>query len=69
MAEAVEHWHAAGLAPQQLSVLGQVTFQVTDLPGAQLGWASGREVLIDVNAAGWGWSFGSAPGRMDLERP
>src|SRR5262249_23191299 len=51
----------------QLSALGQVTFHLTDLPGTLLGWASGRDIWIDVDAAGWGWSFGSAPGRMDLE--
>jgi hypothetical protein len=66
LAAAMEHWYAAGLAPQQLSALGQVTFHLTDLPGALLGWASGREIWIDVDAAGWGWSFGAAPGRMDL---
>jgi hypothetical protein len=66
LAEAMEHWYAASLAPQQLSALGQVTFHLTDLPGALLGWASGREIWIDVDAAGWGWSFGAAPGRMDL---
>jgi uncharacterized repeat protein (TIGR01451 family) len=66
LAGAVEHWHAADLAPQHLSALGHVTFHITDLPGAQLGWASGREIWIDVDAAGWGWSFGAAPGRMDL---
>src|SRR5262249_39085690 len=42
------------------------TFHLADLSGSLLGWASGREIWIDVDAAGWGWSGGPAPGRMDL---
>jgi hypothetical protein len=55
--------------------LNQVTTDVVDLPGDMLGGATGTGILIDVNAAGYGWHTDSAitvsgtavePGRMDL---
>jgi hypothetical protein len=62
LAAAMGFWHGT----EQLSALSQVTFHLTDLQGALLGWASGREIWIDLDAAGWGWSLDAAPGRMDL---
>jgi hypothetical protein len=44
--------------------LADVEFVVGDLDGALLGEASDGLIVIDVDAAGWGWSF--AGGRMDL---
>jgi Matrixin len=37
-----------------------VTFAIGDLPESQLGFALGRQIVIDATAAGWGWT------RMDL---
>src|SRR5262249_42889414 len=57
---------AAGVDPRELSNLANVTLHVGNLPGAELGFASGGEIWIDRTAAGWGWSLDDAPGRMDL---
>jgi len=47
-------WSAAGA-----DVAG-ITAAVADLPGSKLGQASGRRILVDPVAGGWGWD------RMDL---
>ena len=50
--------------------LARASIRIVDLPGAQLAVTSGRRILIDVDAAGWGWYSGTgkrvAAGRMDL---
>jgi hypothetical protein len=43
---------------------------VADLPGAQLAETRGRRIVVDLDAAGWGWFAGLGPRvtpeRMDL---
>ena len=41
---------------------------VADLAGLALGWTDGSSILIDANAAGFGWNHGTVvqAGRMDL---
>ena len=67
-AQAVAAWEAAGLTATQISALTQVQLVITDLPGSLLGETVGEEVMIDTNAAGYGWSIGRevAPNRVDL---
>jgi hypothetical protein len=48
--------------------LANVSFQITDLPGALLGEVSGSTVSIDSNAAGYGWFVDPTPGD-DVEFP
>src|SRR5690606_36662415 len=36
--------------------------RITDLPGAQLGWAEGLSITLDATAAGRGWFVDSTPG-------
>jgi hypothetical protein len=53
----------------RLASLGDMRISFADLAGDTLGYTSGRNVLIDSDAAGYGWSLGgsgSADGRMDL---
>ncbi len=59
LARARALWVADGAPPD---VLDGVTFAVADLPGAVLAEAWGSHVVVDVSAAGWGWS----PSGMDL---
>jgi len=47
-----------------LAGLGGIQVRLADLSGAELGFASGRSILIDSDAAGYGWSVDF--GRMDL---
>jgi hypothetical protein len=64
--EAAAHWQAAGLTPQQAALLRGVDVQIADLGGATLGLTSGNTILIDDNAAGWGWFVDPTP-RDDSE--
>jgi hypothetical protein len=58
VSEALARWAAAGA---DVSALKDVTFQIADLPGAELGLASGHTITIDANAAGWGWFVDPTP--------
>src|SRR5262249_47233236 len=66
VAQGISAWRAAGIDPATLSNLDQVRVHLGNLPGAELGYTAGGEIWIDQMAAGWGWSIGPAPGRMDL---
>ena len=58
---ALSYWETLGLSDAQLELLQSVDFVLTDLPDAMLGGASGTTVLIDVNAAGYGWFVDGTP--------
>jgi hypothetical protein len=58
VSEAIARWAAAGA---NVGGLKDVTFQIADLPGAELGLASGNTITIDTNAAGWGWFVDPTP--------
>src|SRR5262249_3125005 len=69
VAQAIEHWRAAGVDPGRLSALDHANVHVANLYRGELGLASAwGEVWIDRTAAGWGWSLDANPaqGRMDL---
>ena len=64
---AVATWRAAGA---DVGSLAQVTLQIASLPGTELAEVVGSTIVLDADAAGWGWSIDPAavaPGRMDLE--
>lgn len=46
---------------QVLATLSGVNVQLADLPGGMLGEDSGRTILIDRNAAGYGWFVDPTP--------
>jgi len=56
--EAVARWSASRLTPAQAAILSDLHVGVSDLGGATLGVAypTTRDVRIDDDAAGWGWS-------------
>ena len=58
-ARAVAAWAAVGGDASGVSV------SVGDLPGLTLGSTSGTSVVLDADAAGWGWSV--AGGALDLD--
>ncbi|MDA1053499.1 MAG: Ig-like domain-containing protein [Planctomycetota bacterium] len=43
------------------SLLGDITFRIADLEGAYLGLATPSEILIDRDAAGYGWFIDDSP--------
>lgn len=60
---AINAWAATGLTAAELARLQSVTITITNLDAiGALGLAGSRSILIDDNAAGFGWSTGtSAP--------
>jgi hypothetical protein len=55
--EAVDRLSAStGTGQGEISWLNNVAFQITDLPGNTIGMAEGFTVLLDSDAAGYGWS-------------
>jgi SdrD B-like protein/PKD domain-containing protein/beta-propeller repeat-containing protein len=67
VAEAIDAWSAAGATVAQIETLSRVDVQLASLSGELLGMASPANIIwIDVNAGGYGWDVGSAPGGVDL---
>jgi hypothetical protein len=67
--QAIAAWEATvALSAAQDAALHQVQFVIANLTGAVLGETIGSELLIDANAAGYGWSLGSQVGlnKVDL---
>jgi VCBS repeat-containing protein len=61
---AIQNWAAAGASTDQVAAMHAATFAVTDLGGLDLGFEQGDQILIDDDAAGFGWS--GSGGGMDL---
>jgi hypothetical protein len=72
LAVAIEQWRAAGADPLRLNGLDRLSVQITDLSDSTLGLASQDLILLDRDAAGYGWSLDiwpqatAAGGRVDL---
>ncbi|HUG09383.1 MAG TPA: cadherin-like domain-containing protein, partial [Opitutaceae bacterium] len=55
-------WSTSGaLSADQFARLQSVEFEIVDLPGSMLGFATWEKISIDVNAAGFGWFVDAAP--------
>lgn len=55
VAEAIARWQQAGLDDASLQALAGLPIQIADLPGSILGQASPGMIVIDEDAAGYGW--------------
>ena len=62
LAAAIEQWRAAGAAPLWLNSLSGIQVQFADLPDATLGLASQGLIVLDRDAAGYGWFIDTTPG-------
>ncbi|HUE70523.1 MAG TPA: Ig-like domain-containing protein [Pirellulaceae bacterium] len=61
--EAARRWVAAGVDPITAErALAGTEFIVADLPGSALGMELPGTIVIDVNAAGYGWFVDATPG-------
>ena len=63
---ALDDLRAAGL---DVDALGPIELRVASLAGLELAEVDGGAIVLDADAAGWGWSTGLAgvePGRIDL---
>jgi hypothetical protein len=56
---AIQQWAAAGLPTQDVTLLQQVSVQITNLPAGYLGATAigGSIVYLSADAAGYGWSL------------
>ena len=58
---AIGRWGAAGLTGEQLAQLRGLEFATADLGGSYLGVQDGGRILIDDDAAGYGWFVDTSP--------
>jgi hypothetical protein len=63
--EAIARWDASGAAPAGVN-LAAIPIQIVDLPNAWLGGEATNSIMIDANAAGYGWFIDPTP-RDDRE--
>jgi hypothetical protein len=56
--EAIASWRAAGISPEVLNGLRQLNFSIDNLSNNVLGFQFGNEIVIDSDAAGYGYSTG-----------
>jgi matrixin len=60
--EAARRWVLAGVDPVTArNALAGTEFVVADLPGSMLGMEMPGQIVIDVNAAGYGWFVDATP--------
>jgi hypothetical protein len=63
VAQAITEWQVAGVPAGALAILRQTPFQIADLPGGYVGRESANGVVVlDPNAAGYGWYTGGTKG-------
>ncbi|MBL9151784.1 MAG: autotransporter-associated beta strand repeat-containing protein, partial [Verrucomicrobiales bacterium] len=60
-AEATARWTSTGLSADQLAALGQINYQISNLPGNTLGQAQGLSIVVDLDAANRGWFIDATP--------
>jgi hypothetical protein len=58
---AIQRWISAGLSAEQLAFIESVSFEIGHMSGWHLGSASAGHIIIDSDAAGFGWYIDSTP--------
>lgn len=58
---AIQNWGLTNLSPSQVEALNHLEFTVGDLPNGMLGQQIGNHIIIDSNAAGYGWYLDGYP--------
>lgn len=66
--QAVFLWNGVALTAAQRTALEQVQVDVGQLPGALLGLATGTSIVLDADAAGYGWFVDDTPDRSEEYR-
>jgi CSLREA domain-containing protein len=62
--QAIATWELAGLDAVRVASLHTVTFEIADLPGRYLAWATPDRIVLDIDAAGYGWYVASEAGSV-----
>jgi len=65
--QAIAAWESAGLDAASVAALQSLSFEVADLPGRYLGWATRDRIVLDIDAAGYGWYVADARGVVSDE--
>jgi hypothetical protein len=63
--EAISVWQASGLDAAQVAALRSLEIEVADLPSRHLGPELPGRVVLEVDAAGYGWYVDTTPGTRD----
>ncbi len=61
VAAAIANWASAGLSPDKIAALHQITYDIADITSGWLGESTPGHVTIDVNADGHGWFVDPTP--------
>jgi len=70
VAEAKQNWiDSALLDAEKLALIGQINVKIANLGGSLLGQRTGDTILIDSDAAGYGWFVDPTPGRNEEFTP
>jgi hypothetical protein len=67
--EAIDDLANVGLSAATLDKLRSARFSITDLPGSQLGWTENDQVILDRDAAGYGWFVDPTPAQDEEFQP
>ncbi len=65
--EPIAAWESAGLDATGVAVLQSLSLEIAELPGRYLGWAAPQRIVLDSDAAGWGWSLADGSEILRLE--
>jgi hypothetical protein len=63
--DAITVWQGAGLDAAHVAALAALQIEVADLPGRELGLGMPGRVVLDVDAAGYGWLVDTTPRAQD----
>ncbi|MEM9646156.1 MAG: matrixin family metalloprotease, partial [Planctomycetota bacterium] len=61
LAAAVDQWIGLGIPDHDAAPLLATRIDIVDLPENRLALSGGNRILLDVNAAGWGWFADQTP--------
>jgi len=65
--QAITAWESAGLDAAGVAALQSLSFEIANLPGRYLGWATRDRIVLDLDAAGYGWYVADARGEVSDE--
>ena len=66
---AIGLWADAGVSANELPRLEDVEITIADLPGSYLALTSARNVVVDVDGAGYGWYTGGLNAEFGIQNP
>jgi hypothetical protein len=65
--QAIAAWESVGLDAARVAILQSLSVEIADLPGRYLGWAAPDRIVLDIDAAGYGWYVAGESDIANLE--